>query len=290
VTSEEISFSVVIRECAQRGNADGAAKWLRAMISSPQGPNVFAFNAVIAAFAKRGKAPEAAAWLRRMGEEVTPCRVCTGSDTDCSNCGGKGQQGLEQNVMSYTAVIDACALAGDAEGSVKWFDEMLSKGIMPNERSYNAVINAWARRGEAAEAVRWLERMREEGAFRDSHRFQPDEISYNTAIHGCAVASPPRASLAERLFREMVKMRGLKPTASTMTALDRAAGRGLREKLCKELGLTDRSEAWKHINDSGLPNWRHRPVSDHRRIQPLARPAPSEPATESSQSAGDAHR
>lgn len=206
VTSEEISYSVVIESCSRRGDARGAAEWLEEMAESSSRPNVFAFNAVIASFARKGEAREAVSWLERMVKE-----------------------GLAPNVVSYTAVIDGCAKAGDSEGAVRWFEIMLEKGIEPTALSYNAVINSCARLGDTEGAVQWLERMR--------LVIMPDTISYNSAISACANARPaPRADEAERLFREM-RAAGLNSTASTLSALDKAIGVQRRDALCQALGV-----------------------------------------------------
>merc|ERR1712232_1378157 len=67
----------------------------------------------------------------------------------------------------------------------------------------------------------------------------PDEISYNSAIHSCANARPPRIDEAESLFREMVAV-GFQPTASTFTALERAIGYNRSSALCSSLGVDPR--------------------------------------------------
>jgi len=206
VPTEEVSYSVVIQACSQKGDAQGAASWLEEMASTVYGPNVFAFNAVIAGFAQQGSPDEAARWLARMKAD-----------------------GLEPNVVSYTAVINGCARAGDSIAAVRWFETMLQNGIAPNTASFNAIIIGFARLGDVTSAVRWLERIR-------GSSLSPDEVSYNSAIHGCACARPARADKAERLFQEM-RTAGLWPSSSTITSLDRAVGTRRRDALCETLGL-----------------------------------------------------
>lgn len=218
-------YPAVIEACSRKGDAREAAVWLQEMASSAFRPNVFAFNAVIAGFARRGSAGEAAGWLGRMKAE-----------------------GLEPNVVSYTAVIDGCAKAGDAAGAVRWFETMLHNSITPNAVSYNAVINGFARLGDTENAVAWLERMR--------RAMPPDKISYNSALHSCSNAQPPRADEAERLFREMWT-EGLDPTASTLSALEKAIGVRRRGILCNSLGVdVERASS-------------NRPQPTHRKVRPL---------------------
>lgn len=231
MTDEEISYSVVIDLCSRKGDALGAAGWLEAMVASTFiKPNVFAFNAVIAGFARKGSAEQAVGWLSRMRS-----------------------QGLEPNVVSYTAVIDGCAKAGDPKGAEHWFEAMLEAGVKPNRLSYNAVINSYARIGDTEGALRWLERLRAAG--------EPDEISYNSAIHSCANARPPAdaeaPALAERLFEQMCEEE-VWPTASTLSALSLAVGARRRDELCAQFGINVKRAL------------QHRRPPKHRRVAPVS--------------------
>ena len=55
---------------------------------------------------------------------------------------------MEARVTTYTAVIDACAKAGDAPSAEKWMQKMIEKGIEPNVVSYSALIDACAKGGD----------------------------------------------------------------------------------------------------------------------------------------------
>lgn len=178
------------------------------MASSPFKPSVFVYNAVIAGFARKGRAEDVERWFNRMVAE-----------------------GLEPNVMTYVSVIDGCAKARDSIAAVRWFDAMQACGVRPNNNAYNAVINSCARVGDAEGASRWVDRM-----WDAEPPVSPDEISYNAAINGCAQATPPQAALAEQLFRQMRDV-GLHPTASTLSALERALGAERNSALCSALKI-----------------------------------------------------
>jgi len=47
--------------------------------------------------------------------------------------------------VSYTAVIDAWAKAHRPDEPEKYFEIMVSDGVIPNVLSYSAVIDAWSR-------------------------------------------------------------------------------------------------------------------------------------------------
>eukprot|EP00930_Biecheleria_cincta_P041718 TRINITY_DN28648_c0_g1_i1.p1 TRINITY_DN28648_c0_g1~~TRINITY_DN28648_c0_g1_i1.p1 ORF type:complete len:338 (-),score=56.45 TRINITY_DN28648_c0_g1_i1:64-1077(-) len=227
VSEKEISYSVVIEKMSSQGSMQTAETLLQEMLDSEVKPNIFVFNAVIAGFARRGQTKEASVWLGKLQAA-----------------------GLTPNVMSYTALIDSCAKAGDSDGAVKWFNLLVEKDLSPNAVSYNAVINSFARVGDTDNALEWLARMRAV--------VPPDKVSYNSAIHSCAMADPPRAEEAEELFREM-KSAGLDATASTLNALERAVGSSRRDQLCLDLGIDiDKALQRKHARE-------------HRQARPLQR-------------------
>ena len=52
------------------------------------------------------------------------------------------QKGLQPDVITYTAVITACAKGGMAKRALQLFDAMRHHGLQPNVITYNAVISA----------------------------------------------------------------------------------------------------------------------------------------------------
>ena len=60
---------------------------------------------------------------------------------------------IEANVVSYSAMVDACAKAGEPALAEKWHHAMLEKGIAPNAHSFSVLINAWAKVDRVT--VRW---------------------------------------------------------------------------------------------------------------------------------------
>lgn len=53
-----------------------------------------------------------------------------------------GSDRVERNVISYNAVINACAVSGQWEKSVKLFTSMKDTDIKPNAITYNSVMKA----------------------------------------------------------------------------------------------------------------------------------------------------
>ena len=53
--------------------------------------------------------------------------------------------GVEPDVMSYNAVIDACARSGDVGRAERWLEQMGAAGLPPNVVSYSSVLHACAK-------------------------------------------------------------------------------------------------------------------------------------------------
>lgn len=85
-------------------------------------------------------------------------------------------------MQSYTAVVDACAKAGDAARAEHWLAEMHARRCAANIRSYNALLSACAKVGNIARAEYWLTEMMQ------IRSIDVDVISYNAVIHACAKA------------------------------------------------------------------------------------------------------
>ena len=52
------------------------------------------------------------------------------------------QQGLQPNVITYSAVVSACGKCEIPERALQLFDEMQQQGLEPNVIIYTAVIGA----------------------------------------------------------------------------------------------------------------------------------------------------
>merc|ERR1740121_3506913 len=121
---------------------------------------------------------------------------------------------VEPNVITFSAMIDACAKASNLPRAEYWHQQMLDKGIPPNAYSYTALISACAKRADAsgAEAAeRWLDSSEEAGVVNDV-------VVYSSVIDACGKAKD--AERAMRVFRRM-KARGLQPHVVAYAALAR---------------------------------------------------------------------
>jgi len=117
----------------------------------------------------------------------------------------------EPNVVSFSAMIDACAKAGSLEKAEKWHARMVEVGVEPNSHSFGAVINACAKSGEIQSAIRWLDRMEDCGIV-------ADVVIYSTMLDAAAKVNDTDQALD--VFRRM-KSKGVRPNVISYAALAR---------------------------------------------------------------------
>jgi pentatricopeptide repeat domain-containing protein 1 len=128
--------------------------------------------------------------------------------------------GVEANVVSYCALIQACVKEGDVERAELWFHRMQDRGITANVVSYSGLINVCAKAGDAVRAEKWLGEMSAAG-------IQPNAVCYNNVIDACSRAGDgPRAEAWLRrlceLWRAGPGRSALKPTRQSFTAAAQA--------------------------------------------------------------------
>jgi len=123
--------------------------------------------------------------------------------------------GVQANVVSYSAVIDACARVGNADGAEKWLAKMLSVGVEANTQSYSAVINACAKANNPERAESWLKKMAAAG-------LEVDVVSYSAVIDACGRSN--NAEKASEVFQAMLD-KGIKPSIVTWTSYARPFAR-----------------------------------------------------------------
>jgi pentatricopeptide repeat protein len=87
--------------------------------------------------------------------------------------------GVEANVVTFGALIHACARLGDATRAEHWLEQMQIAGVKANAVTYNAVMSACTKSGDVDRAEKWLNKMRNSGVV-------PDVVSYNTLITALA--------------------------------------------------------------------------------------------------------
>jgi len=115
-------------------------------------------------------------------------------------------------VVTYSAMIDACAKAGDRVRAEFWHRRMLARGLQPNAHTFSSVISACAKAGDAVAASQHLMSMQEA-------QVQADVVVYSSVLNACAKAGD--AKRAKKVFQQM-QASGIQPNIIAYSSLAQA--------------------------------------------------------------------
>eukprot|EP00435_Cladocopium_sp_Y103_P055504 s762_g18.t1 len=191
-------------------------------------PNVASYSTLISACEKQQDTDAALAVLKRMGSSALLPNVVACSAA-ISSCGGKWQtsmwlfecmqlQIVEQDAITYNAVISSCEKSKKADLALSLFDEMPRRQIRPTEITYNALISACDKCSYFRQGVDLLKDMNLQG-------LQSDVITFNALISSCSRLS--RVDSALSLFRKM-RAASIQPTSVTCSTLIKSCESGKR--------------------------------------------------------------
>eukprot|EP00418_Pyrodinium_bahamense_P099198 CAMPEP_0179048432 /NCGR_PEP_ID=MMETSP0796-20121207/19706_1 /TAXON_ID=73915 /ORGANISM="Pyrodinium bahamense, Strain pbaha01" /LENGTH=1014 /DNA_ID=CAMNT_0020744901 /DNA_START=91 /DNA_END=3135 /DNA_ORIENTATION=+ len=137
---------------------------------------------------------------------------------------------LQFSIVTYNALIDACARGCEMSRVQPLLEEMSRQGIEPNIVTYSTVLKGYCQEGRLTMAFKLLKDMKKTADFR------PDEITYNTLIDGCA-----RRGLYDQGMSVLAEMQeaGVVPSAFTLSVLVKLAARSGKpeeaSKVCENL-------------------------------------------------------
>jgi len=135
-------------------------------------------------------------------------------------------QGLQYSIVTYNALIDACARSGEMSRVSSLLGHMSREGIEPNVITYSTVLKGYCQDNRIDKAFEVLEDMKR------SANFSPDEVTYNTLLDGCA-----RYGMLERGLALLQDMQdaGVTPSNFTLSVLVKLANRSKRPEMAFEL-------------------------------------------------------
>lgn len=136
--------------------------------------------------------------------------------------------GLEVDVVSYSAVIDACSRSNDGPRARTVFNKMKARGIKPSIITYTSLARPFARQGDVAAVEDIHEEMKAQG-------FRMNDYFLNVLLVACASARPRNCVKAEQVFREAVSQ-GVRLNEYVLTSLEKALGRDCARTLANEVG------------------------------------------------------
>jgi len=104
---------------------------------------------------------------------------------------------IEPTIVTFNAMIDACARNGQMDAVPDLLTLMKTKGLVSNAITYSTTIKGFCQRGEIKSALGVLDEMRR------ATNLKPDEIVYNNLLDGCAQGG--FVAEGERLLADMQK-------------------------------------------------------------------------------------
>eukprot|EP00177_Eucheuma_denticulatum_P002376 GFKZ01004260.1.p1 GENE.GFKZ01004260.1~~GFKZ01004260.1.p1 ORF type:complete len:656 (-),score=50.99 GFKZ01004260.1:383-2350(-) len=117
--------------------------------------------------------------------------------------------GAEPNIITYNAIISACARNNEPDLAYQVFQEMQENGLVPDKYTYGSLIDSCSKSGQVERAFDVYRLM-------DANDIGKDPTIYSTLIDACS-----RAQQLERAFTvfEEMKRQGVWPNLVTFTVL-----------------------------------------------------------------------
>ncbi|XXG45507.1 hypothetical protein AAC387_Pa02g0575 [Persea americana] len=172
--------------------------------------DVVLWSAVVGGFAQNGKALQALSFFRRMLKDgIVPNMVTFASVLlACSHCGALRQgksvhgyivrNGVELDVVTYTAFVDMYAKCGYIMAAHKIFNQMPYHNVF----SWSAMINGFGMHGLCTEAIALFNRMQSEGQI-------PNSVTFVTVLSACGHSG--RVKEGWDLFNSISRDYGITP-------------------------------------------------------------------------------
>merc|ERR1719235_2307408 len=159
--------------------------------------------------------------------------------------------GLAPDVVSLSAVINACGQAGDTERASNVFETILARGLRPTIVTYTSLARPHSRNGDFQKVEQIYKRMRKDG-------IRTNEYFLNVQLSAYTHATPPQGDKAEKALREALSQnRGIKLNDYILTSLERCVGEERYAVLKEELDLRSHLSAPRRAKaPSALPPWR----------------------------------
>lgn len=246
---DTVSYNLVIRACAKKGDIKGAENWLKRMKTNGVEATVCSYNTVLDACAKADNAEACEALLEKMLERGDCKANVISYATAIYAWARRGEEGraefwlnqmmgvgIEPDAVSYNSMIHACGVGGKPARAEHWLAEMLAKGLEASVTTFTAVIDACAKGGDVKRAENVLEQMIAAGV-------QPNVVSFSAMIDACAKACDP---VQAEFWHDRMIQCNIKPNAHSFSAVINA---------CAKVGDVARAEQWLgRSEEAGITN------------------------------------
>merc|ERR1719512_274066 len=145
----------------------------------------------------------------------------------CQHLADMTEAGVPADVVVYGCVLDACASKADAPRAKRIFEQMKAQGVKPNVVAYASLARPSARKGDWQEVERLAAEMGGDGV-------PLNDYFLHALLSAYASARPRQSARAEAKFRCAVS-RGVKANKHVLGALARAVGRARCCEITREV-------------------------------------------------------
>lgn len=253
---DDVAYCLAISACSRVGRINDA---LRLLDEIPKEKlSVSAYTAVIQGFAKTADYKAALSLLQDMkdSKNVQP-NVVTYS-TIISVCAAAVAKGLEAmvdegdthhyakeplkcafdlldemksrnidpNIITYNALLKACAEAQAIDKAFHFADELIDKGLEPTIITFGTLMTACERVGNVEAAGKVFQKMKNVGV-------EPNEIVYGAAISCCRKGNEPERALL--LLRKMIESPQLQPNTAVFNTVLMALTAGIGDEMSEQM-------------------------------------------------------
>merc|ERR1719311_670086 len=143
------------------------------------------------------------------------------------------EDGIEPNVITFNAVISACAKKGHGRRAENWLDKMKRADVHPNSFSYNSAAKPFVALGDYRKVEQLMADLRSSG-------LPFDDFCLTSLLYAYGNAKPKQQKKAEAAFCEHAAECPKELSSNALAALGRVIGRSAADSLCDKCGL-DRS-------------------------------------------------
>merc|ERR1719217_1905478 len=107
------------------------------------------------------------------------------------------EAGVEPNVITFNAVIAACAKAGNGQRCEHWLDKMRRAGVQPSSFTYNSAAKPSVVKGDYERVEKYMNDLRAEGS-------PLDDFCLTSLLHAYGNAKPKQTFRAQAALKHFL--------------------------------------------------------------------------------------
>ncbi|CAJ0852051.1 10537_t:CDS:2 [Entrophospora sp. SA101] len=231
-----LSYSGIIEAHGNVMDLDSCIKYFKQMEEANVRPNIYTYCILITAYARTGNFQEAVKWFRHMVilsriqpnlKNITSLMVALTKDFKNDPAlldkifGLIRNEGLQSDVVAYTALINAKAKVLDLKAAIIAYQQMLEESIKPNIYTYTVLLDASAKLGNFSSTIKFFNDMRKGD-------IEPNQYTYCVIMN--VYANNNQLDKAFEIFDQM-RTKGISPDTTCINCLMDA---------CNRLGYVDK--------------------------------------------------